>query len=144
MSKPGLFTRLKLRWKEMLEEYGMDEEGSEWRRGAAPPERPAEAAGARRVRVAREREFLCKLRLSSYRRSRWLSARQMEADGPLSATVLKKFLKRMAEGEEVDPDYRTFFGPQRVIAHRNVCGFVEYMVKWHGLPYAEVRPDHWP
>lgn len=23
MSKPGLFTRLKLRWKEMLEEYGM-------------------------------------------------------------------------------------------------------------------------
>ena len=49
-----------------------------------------------------------------------------------------------SKGEEVDPDYRTFFGPQRVIAHRNVCGFVEYMVKWHGLPYAEVRPDHWP
>lgn len=121
--------------EEYVEEFGMEDEGDQWRRGAS--DKPPPSDGSRPVTKIEEREYLCKLRFSSFRRSKWLTAEEVEADGNLSSNVLKKFLKRLKEGDDIDTGYKTYYNPNRVIAHRNVGGFTEYLVKWEGLQYSE-------
>ena len=70
-------------------------------------------------RVRKEvRQYLCKLRCFSYARSEWLSATEIEEDGKLSNKALQRFLKRLSEGEPVDPAYLECMQIQRVIGHR--------------------------
>ena len=83
------------------------------------------------------RELLVKLRGYSYLRSKWLSVAEIEADGPLSVNVLKKFEKLRAAGEPIDLSFRSHLIIERVIAHRSAHGHLEYLAKPMGLPYAE-------
>ena len=83
------------------------------------------------------RELLVKLRGYSYLRSKWLSVAEIEADGPLSVNILKKFEKLRNAGEPVDTAYRKHMTVERVIAHRSAHGHLEYLAKPMGLPYQE-------
>ena len=83
------------------------------------------------------RELLVKLRGYSYLRSKWLSVAEIEADGPLSINILKKFEKLRNAGEPVDTAYRKHMTVERVIAHRSAHGHLEYLAKPMGLPYQE-------
>ena len=73
---------------------------------------------ARPLVLRQESQYLVKLRCFSYARSKWLDAKEIEADGKLSKNALQRFLRRLADGEPVDPSYKDMMQLQRVISHR--------------------------
>ena len=62
--------------------------------------------GAAKQSVHQVRQYLCKLRAHSYARCVWLRADEIEEDGKLSNNCLKRFLRRLSDGEEIDESYR--------------------------------------
>jgi hypothetical protein len=81
------------------------------------------------------RQYLTKLRGHSYKRSVWMTQDEIEEDGKLSKNALARFLKKLGDGEPIDDSYQKWTSVQRVIGHRRVAGFYEFLVKWEQLPY---------
>ena len=103
----------------------------------------ATAAAARKLERRQVRQYLVKLRGHSYNRLEWQRADEIEEDGKLSKNCLSRFLRRLAAGETIDKEYRSFAVAQRIIGHRVEGGFgKEYLVKWTGLPYSECSWEH--
>ena len=111
---------------------GLEDELKEWRRTGLVSD-----LSGREVSKVAVIEYLVKLRGYSYLHAKWMNAAEVEEDGALSANALKKFERRIALDEPVDTFYEKHMIIERVIAHRHKRGQLEYMVKTHGLSYAE-------
>jgi hypothetical protein len=87
--------------EDFIESYQPEDEHKEWRRTGRVGD-----ISAREITKVEVRELLVKLRGYSYLRSKWLSVAEIEADGPLSINILKKFEKLRNAGEPVGIGYR--------------------------------------